>query len=76
MFSVSLFQTPEVMSGKVIAIVIIFMIIEWLGRENKYALEKLTLKWKRPLSWAFYYLIILAILCFTGTEQQFIYFQF
>lgn len=75
-FSATLFQSPDVISGKVIAIVGVFMLIEWLGRENKYALEKLTLKWKRPFSWAFYYLIILAILCFTGSEQQFIYFQF
>lgn len=75
-FSLSLFQRPDVISGKVILIVIVFILIEWLGRENKYALEKLTLKWKRPLSWAFYYLIILSILCLTGSEQQFIYFQF
>ena len=75
-FSLSLFQRPDVISGKVILIVIVFMLIEWLGRENKYALEKLTLKWKRSLSWAFYYLIILSILCLTGSEQQFIYFQF
>lgn len=75
-FSASLFQKPDVISGTVIVIVIVFMVIEWLGRENKYAIEKLTLTWKRSLSWAFYYLIILAILCLTGNEQQFIYFQF
>ena len=75
-FSASLFQKPDVISGTVIVIVIVFMVIEWLGRENKYAIEKLTLTWKCSLSWAFYYLIILAILCLTGNEQQFIYFQF
>lgn len=75
-FSQSLFSSPEVISGKIFLIVAVFMIIEWLGRENKYALEKITLKWKRPVRWLFYYLIILSILCLTGSEQQFIYFQF
>lgn len=75
-FSESLFQRPDVISGKVLLIVVVFMVIEWLGRQNRYALEKLTLKWNRYLSWSFYYLLILAILCLTGSEQQFIYFQF
>ena len=54
----------------------IFMIIEWLGREEQYAIEKLGLRWKKPLRYAMYYTIIITIFWFMGKEQQFIYFQF
>lgn len=75
-FSASLFKKPEVMSGSVILLVIAFIIIEWCGRENKYAIEKFGLTWKAPFRWTFYYILILAILLLGGTEQEFIYFQF
>jgi hypothetical protein len=52
------------------------MIVEWLGREEQYAIAKLGVKWKQPLKYAMYYAIIIAILWFAGKEQQFIYFQF
>jgi alginate O-acetyltransferase complex protein AlgI len=54
----------------------IFLIVEWIGREQQYAIEHLGTKWYKPLRWAMYYAIILAIFHFTGKEQQFIYFQF
>jgi alginate O-acetyltransferase complex protein AlgI len=61
---------------KIIFLVSIFLIIEWLGRENQYALEKMATSWKRPYRYALYYLIIFAIFWFTGNAQEFIYFQF
>ena len=54
----------------------LFILIEWLGREEQYAIAKLGIKWKRPLRYAMYYAIIIAIFWFGGKEQQFIYFQF
>jgi len=54
----------------------IFLIVEWLGREQQYALADLGTRWYRPLRWAMYYAIVLAIYNFAGSEQQFIYFQF
>ena len=54
----------------------LFMCIEWLGREQPFAIAKLGLTWKRPLRLAFYYLILFSIFWFSGEEQQFIYFQF
>jgi D-alanyl-lipoteichoic acid acyltransferase DltB (MBOAT superfamily) len=53
-----------------------FMLIEWLGREDRYAIETLMLKWPKLFRWSFYYLLIIAIFIFTGKDQQFIYFQF
>lgn len=76
MFSSSLFDKPSAISGTVILYVIFFMIIEWFGRENKYALEKIGLKWKAPFRWGFYYMLILAVLFLGGEQQEFIYFQF
>lgn len=56
--------------------VILFFLIEWIGREQKYAIEKIGLRWYKPFRWAMYYCIILSIFYFSGKEQQFIYFQF
>lgn len=79
-FSMSLFKVPYFEGiGKIFPIVLltgIFFIIEWIGREQQYAIERLGLKWYKPIRWAMYYAIILIIYNFLGPEQQFIYFQF
>ncbi|HKM11710.1 MAG TPA: MBOAT family O-acyltransferase [Bacteroidales bacterium] len=78
-FSPSLFSMPQDGPGKAtltLILIVIFMAIEWLGREDQFAIQKLGLKWKRPLRYAMYYAMILAIIWFGGEEQQFIYFQF
>lgn len=53
-----------------------FMLIEWLGRENNYALEKFGNRIARPLRWGFYYVLVFLIFLYFGKEEQFIYFQF
>lgn len=79
-FSKSLFQFPAFADKKeallVLFFISIFIAIEWLGRNQEYALEKLGLGWKRPYRWGFYYVIILCLFLFYGAQQQFIYFQF
>jgi D-alanyl-lipoteichoic acid acyltransferase DltB (MBOAT superfamily) len=75
-FSKSLFTIPEVKPFGTITLIIIFLVIEWIGRANNYALEAIGHSWQRPLRYAFYYLLIIAIFLFSGKEQQFIYFQF
>lgn len=59
-----------------IVLVIIFLLIEWNGREGRYAIEQIGLRFKRPLRYAVYYSILILIFWFGGKEQQFIYFQF
>lgn len=76
MFSSSLFDIPTTMSGYIILLVAFFMLVEWFGRESKYALENIGLSWKSPIRWAFYYALVLAVLFLGGDQQQFIYFQF
>ncbi|NEN25314.1 MBOAT family protein [Cryomorpha ignava] len=59
-----------------ILLVVIFIVMEWLGRENAYTLEKMGHSWKRVYRYALYYVIIFAIFFFGGQKQEFIYFQF
>ena len=75
-FSSSFFIFPNILSKSLITTVAIFMVIEWMGREQKYAIEHWGLKHPTPLRWAFYYLLAFAIFYYTGSKQQFIYFQF
>ncbi len=79
-FSVSLFTRPKFpgmeKAAPIYLMLFILLIIEWIGREQQYAIEKLGAKWYKPLRWTMYYAIIVAIFHFTGNEQQFIYFQF
>jgi len=74
-FSSSLFTIPEV-RPKIILLTMIFVFIEWIGRESQFAIAHLGEKWKSPLRYLMYYAIIIAIFWFGGKEQQFIYFQF
>jgi alginate O-acetyltransferase complex protein AlgI len=79
-FSSSLFTIPYFpgigLAVPIVVLMLIFLIVEWLGREQQYAIAHLGIKWYKPVRWAMYYAIILAIFHFTGKEQQFIYFQF
>lgn len=83
-FDPSLFSLPE---GKtfigsknhpvhIMALLGIFMLIEWAGREHQFAISGIGLNWPKLLRWAFYLLIAWSIFLFMGREQQFIYFQF
>ncbi len=73
-------ETASVMQhqvGFIIPVLVaLFVLIEWLGRENQYALQSLGFNWPKPARWAFYYLLVFAIFFISGKEQQFIYFQF
>lgn len=75
-FSPSLFVKPEVLPKLVIAIIILFLIIEWFGRKSEYAIEKIGNSYSKPLKWAVFYVIVMTIILFRGESQAFIYFQF
>jgi len=76
MVSWSLFSIPEVLPTGLVLLIFLSMVIEWLGREQKYALAQFALGWPRPLRWAFYYTLVFVIFYFSGSQQQFIYSQF
>lgn len=53
-----------------------FLIIEWLGKENEYGIEKILLKQSKFLRFLFYYTLIIFIYLFSSTPQDFVYFNF
>lgn len=79
-FSSSLFELPHFKGMRhaliILVVVVVFIIIEWLGREQQYAIENIGSKWPVIIRWSFYYIIVLAILGIKGSQQEFIYFQF
>jgi alginate O-acetyltransferase complex protein AlgI len=75
-FTVDLFSFPTVFPVLLLSIVVLFCIIEWLGRENSYAIEKLFLNRPSFIRYVFYLLLILCLFLFEGKGDQFIYFQF
>lgn len=79
-FSMSIFKYPEFpdmfKSFILIIMIAIFMIIEWIGRDSRYAIEKLACVRSRTINWGIYFIIISIIFIFSGKEQEFIYFQF
>lgn len=75
-FSPSLFTSPQVLPGSILLITALFLVMEWLGREQRYAIEKTGLRWPRWLRLSFYYLLIGMIFFMGGQQQNFIYFQF
>lgn len=75
-FSSSTLSLPEVRPRNLFILIILFIIVEWSGRHNQYAIAKLWLGQNKFIRYAFYYLIIILIFLYTGKQQQFIYFQF
>lgn len=58
------------------SLLLFFFIIEWIGREQKYAIENIGLRWPKLIRWTMYYAMLFTIFYFQGKEKQFIYFQF
>lgn len=75
-FSSSIFTIPSITPNLLFLILLVFFGIEWVGRHQQYAIADFAMTWWKPLRWSFYYLIILAVFYFAGSEQKFIYFQF
>ena len=59
-----------------IIITILFFIIEWLGREQQFAIASININWSRPLRWSAYFATVIIILIYSNNQQPFIYFQF
>jgi D-alanyl-lipoteichoic acid acyltransferase DltB (MBOAT superfamily) len=57
-------------------LVLIFIFIEWFGRENPYPMANLDEKYPKFKRWLIYYILAMVIFVFSGINQQFIYFQF
>ncbi|NRA92841.1 MAG: hypothetical protein HRU26_09175 [Psychroserpens sp.] len=69
------YQSLEIQTY-LIVLMVFFVIIEWLGRRQQYAIETLFIKSNRWLRWTFYYALAMIIMLYGGETQTFIYFQF
>ena len=78
--SESLFDMPKFtgMYNALITIILvgIFVLIEWIGREEQCAIGSLVVKWPKYIRWTFYCFVTVVIFLFSGNQQEFIYFQF
>lgn len=80
-FSFSFLALPdfEGRAGAVatLGLLVFFILIEWMGRHNLFALEKLLLRKSRLKRWSLYIFLVFLIGMFAKTnETPFIYFQF
>jgi D-alanyl-lipoteichoic acid acyltransferase DltB (MBOAT superfamily) len=79
-FSLDFFKVPAVkdniLFNTVIFFILFMIIIEFLARRDNFALDKVFFLPKKWTRWLLYYILILCIIWFGGSEQQFIYFQF
>ena len=77
-FSISIITPPEITPKSfIIILIILFLLIEWIGREGEFALAKLGTSRSKLLRWTFYTIIIFLIGMYMQTEETpFIYFQF
>ena len=76
LFMSSDFVTRDIARSTNFAI-IFFLIFEWFGRKDKYAIEKFGLEWKWFFRWSYYsFLIFLMFMLLDNNSTPFIYFQF
>jgi len=77
MFTKSFFDLPSKRPGSwILLFLMLFFILEWKGRRDDFAIQKIALKQNKVLRRSFYVILVLIIVLFTGKEQEFIYFQF
>ena len=76
MFSASLLTIPTILPRRLIPVIILFVIIEWIQREKQHALQIDSFKLPEIVKWGLYYSLIIIIITLGGTQQEFFYFQF
>lgn len=74
--SPTIFSLPQIRPIMAVGAVIFMIAVEWLGRNDKYALEHIDVIRYKSVRIAFYYGLTLIIMNFSNSEEQFIYFQF
>ena len=75
-FTSSFYKFPEVYTIPVLSLMVVFFFVEWLSKHKNHPLENFNKLLNRPLRWIIYTTIIVLIVVYSTTEQQFLYFQF
>lgn len=76
MASNGFFVIPKPLPLLTILFISFFIVVEWFGREGKFALSLIKSEKSLFVRWVFYFVIIICIFMFGGKQEQFIYFQF
>ena len=78
LFDMSLFQKPQMDIRVYLFIiwVVIFMMLEWAGRREGFAIQKMAFQKPAIIRYGLYYGLVMAVFLFARKEQEFIYFQF
>jgi len=78
LFDPSIFQRPQ-MDIRVYLFmiwVLIFILLEWGGRREEFAIQKMAFQKPAIIRYGLYYGLVMAVFLFARKEQEFIYFQF
>ena len=75
-FSETLFEKPQIFPIITFVYLFFFLVLEWLGKSNQYAIQKTLVKNNIWVKWSFYMILLLCIIGNVSNEQDFIYFQF
>jgi D-alanyl-lipoteichoic acid acyltransferase DltB (MBOAT superfamily) len=75
-FSRSLFSKPEIFPIPVFLLLGVFLLAEWIGREQQYGMARIAIRWPVTVRWALYMVMVIFILLSSDKQQKFIYFQF
>lgn len=77
-FSSSFFSLPVLPNKAVVLLMCIpcFFVIEWLGRQDDYAIQRLSLSRPFYWRWTIYVFFSGLVIYFLGSKNSFIYFQF
>ncbi|MCA0396394.1 MAG: MBOAT family protein [Bacteroidetes bacterium] len=78
MFSRSFFEAPLLPNKAILllACIPLFFLVEWLGRRDEYAIQRLSLNWSTYWRWTLYLFFSSLVIYFLGSKNSFIYFQF
>lgn len=76
MFTKTIISMPAAFPLYIAGFVGIFILLEWSGRSQEYAMKKAFSKFPMVFQLLFYFTLLATIFVFSAKEQQFIYFQF
>ncbi|MBK9174843.1 MAG: MBOAT family protein [Flavobacteriales bacterium] len=73
----SILSRPQIDASALWLMLVLFFAVEWVGREHQFAIERLGLRWRRPLRWSAYASLCFVIIMYMRTDEvPFFYFQF
>ncbi len=72
----SILEAPLKVDTSLYVFLVLFIIMEWMGRRQQYAIETMFNNYPLVVRWGCYYIIAMIIFLYGGEAQTFIYFQF